>query len=333
MLIIAWLLLPAVVALAPRVLDVDGLARPGIERLKERGALVTEGLGGATLEDAVQSHEAVIVRSATTLTEALIDAGATASLRCIGRAGVGVDNIDTAAAAARGLPVVTSAGASTRAVVELTVAHLLQGARRLADADAAVQRGDFAAFKAGAAKSASELGGKRLGILGFGRIARETARVAAALGMRVAVCSPTADAESAAAVGARVVSSPGELFAECTHVALQCALTDGTRGLVDLDLIRSMPAESCGRHIINVARGGIAVEADVARALATGDLDVYAADVFDDEPGCRDSSPLFGKPGFFATPHIGAATSEAQVAVSLLVADRVMDALDDSGSS
>ena len=164
---------------APRVLDVDGLAPAGIARLRERGAVVTEGLGGASLAEAIVAHEAVIVRSASTLTKDLLSSGAAASLRCVGRAGVGVDNIDTAAAAALGLPVVTSAGASTRAVVELTIGHLLQAARRLGDADAAVKRGDFAAFKAGAARTASELGGKRLGLLGFGRRASASMRLVA----------------------------------------------------------------------------------------------------------------------------------------------------------
>ena len=164
---------------APRVLDVDGLAPAGIARLRERGAVVTEGLGAASLAEAIVAHEAVIVRSASTLTKDLLSSGAAASLRCVGRAGVGVDNIDTAAAAALGLPVVTSAGASTRAVVELTIGHLLQAARRLGDADAAVKRGDFAAFKAGAAETASELGGKRLGLLGFGRRASASMRLVA----------------------------------------------------------------------------------------------------------------------------------------------------------
>jgi phosphoglycerate dehydrogenase-like enzyme len=147
--------------------------------------------------------------------------------------------------------------------------------------------------------------------------------------MDVSVYSPGADAAAAAAVGAELAASPAALFASCTHVALQCALTDETRGLVDLELIRSMPGTG-PRVLVNVARGGVAVEADVAAALANGDLDAYATDVFDDEPGCRDSSPLFrgGAPGVFATPHVGAATREAQDGVARLVADRVMDALD-----
>ena len=154
-------------ALQPTVLVTDGLAPCGLDRLVERGAKVVEPDG--SLRDALASADAVIVRSATTLTAELI--AEAPSLRCIGRAGVGLDNIDLEAAAKRKIPVVTSAGASTRAVSELCMAHLLQCARGLIQADRAVSSGAFKAFKGSAASTAHELGGKRLGLLGFGRIA------------------------------------------------------------------------------------------------------------------------------------------------------------------
>ena len=156
-------------ALAPTVLVTDGLAPCGLERLAERGAKI-EDLAQRSLQDALTTADGVIVRSATTLTAELI--AEAPSLRCIGRAGVGLDNIDLEAAAKRKIPVVTSAGASTRAVSELCMAHLLQCARGLIQADKAVAQGAFKAFKGSAASTAHELGGKRLGILGFGRIAR-----------------------------------------------------------------------------------------------------------------------------------------------------------------
>ena len=156
-------------ALQPTVLVTDGLAPCGIERLAERGAKI-EDLSQRSLQDALRTADGVIVRSATTLTAELI--AEAPSLRCIGRAGVGLDNINLEAAAKRSIPVVTSAGASTRAVSELCMAHLLQCARGLIQGDRATQSGAFKAFKGRAASSAHELGGKRLGILGFGRIAR-----------------------------------------------------------------------------------------------------------------------------------------------------------------
>ena len=155
-------------ALQPTVLVTDGLAPCGLERLAERGAKI-EDLNERSLQDALQEADGVIVRSATTLTATLIEQAP--SLRCIGRAGVGLDNIDLEAAAKRKIPVVTSAGASTRAVSELCMAHLLQCARGLIQADRAVSSGAFKAFKGSAASTAHELGGKRLGLLGFGRIA------------------------------------------------------------------------------------------------------------------------------------------------------------------
>jgi D-3-phosphoglycerate dehydrogenase len=155
-------------ALTPTVLVTDGLAPCGLDRLAERGARVVE-LDGS-LRDALARADAVIVRSATTLTKELI--AEAPSLRCIGRAGVGLDNIDVDAAAKRKIPVVTSAGASTRAVSELCMAHLLQCARGLIQGDRATQSGAFKAFKGQAASCSHELGGKKLGLLGFGRIAR-----------------------------------------------------------------------------------------------------------------------------------------------------------------
>ena len=156
-------------ALQPTVLVTDGLAPCGLERLAERGAKIEE-LDERSLQEALSTADGVIVRSATTLTAELI--AQAPSLRCIGRAGVGLDNINLEAAAKRSIPVVTSAGASTRAVSELCMAHLLQCARGLIQGDRATQSGAFKAFKGRAASSAHELGGKRLGILGFGRIAR-----------------------------------------------------------------------------------------------------------------------------------------------------------------
>ena len=308
-------------ALQPTVLVTDGLAPCGLERLAERGAKIAE-LDGS-LQEALSSADGVIVRSATTLTATLIEQAP--SLRCIGRAGVGLDNIDLDAAAKRKIPVVTSAGASTRAVSELCMAHLLQCARGLIQADKAVANGAFKAFKGSAASTAHELGGKKLGLLGFGRIAREIAWLGVAFGMDVAAHSPSLDADEAYESGVLYADSPQALFARSTHVVLSCPLNDGTRNLVNRDLIEAMPSEECGRHLVNVARGGVAVESDIAACLAEGSLQSYATDVFAEEP-CV-ASPLFGLEGFSATPHIGAATREAQDAVSLMVVDRVMDEL------
>ena len=309
-------------ALTPTVLVTDGLAPCGLERLAERGARIEE-LDERSLQEALREADGVIVRSATTLTAQLI--AQAPSLRCIGRAGVGLDNIDLEAAAKRKIPVVTSAGASTRAVSELCMAHLLQCARGLIQGDRATQSGAFKAFKGQAASSAHELGGKRLGLLGFGRIAREIAWLCVAFGMDVAAFSPSLDADEAYESGVLFADSPQALFARSTHVVLSCPLNDGTRNLVGRELIESMPREDCGRHVVNVARGGIAVESDIAEALSDGTLQSYATDVFAEEP-CV-ASPLLGMEGFSATPHIGAATREAQDAVSLMVVDRVMDEL------
>ena len=154
---------------------------------------------------------------------------------------------------------------------------------------------------------------------------QEIAWLGVAFGMDVAAHSPSLDADEAYESGVLFADSPQSLFARSTHVVLSCPLNDGTRNLVDRSLIESMPSEDCGRHLVNVARGGVAVESDIATCLSDGSLTSYATDVFAEEP-CV-ASPLFGMNGFSATPHIGAATREAQDAVSLMVVDRVMDEL------
>ena len=157
------------------------------------------------------------------------------------------------------------------------------------------------------------------------RATQEIAWLCVAFGMDVAAHSPSLDADEAYESGVLFADSPQALFARSTHVVLSCPLNDGTRNLVDRNLIELMPSEDCGRHLVNVARGGVAVETDIAACLAEGSLQSYATDVFEEEP-CV-ASPLFGVDGFSATPHIGAATREAQDAVSLMVVDRVMDEL------
>ena len=138
------------------------------------------------------------------------------------------------------------------------------------------------------------------------RATQEIAWLCVAFGMDVAAFSPSLDADEAYESGVLYADSPQALFARSTHVVLSCPLNEGTRNLVGRDLIELMPSEECGRHLVNVARGGVAVESDIAICLNEGSLQSYATDVFAEEP-CVDS-PLFRMEGFSATPHIGAAT-------------------------
>ena len=178
-----------------------------------------------------------------------------------------------------------------------------------------------------------ELGGKRLGLLGFGRIAQGVARAATALGMEVDAHSPRADAAVAAALGVRLHASPEELFAACTHVSVHCALTERTAALVDASMLARMPQAAadgtpCGAHLVNMARGGIVVEEDAANLLRDGTLSSYCADVFEREPPSP-TNPLLRCDAFHGTPHVGGATLEAQSRVGTLIAESVLRALND----
>lgn len=291
-------------------------------RVVERHLSVAELAAGSLAE-----HDAVIVRSATTLDAGAIAAGAAGALRVIGRAGVGVDNIDVAAARHSGCWVLNTAGASTGSVVELTVAHLLGAARRVSYADRQLRSGVWAKGKLGG----HELRGKRLGLVGFGAIARGVAAAATALGMEVHATSPSASQAEASALGVTLQPGLDELFSTCTHVSLHCELNARTAHAVCARRLALMPSvapdgTACGSHLINLARGGIVDEDAAADALRDGTLASYSADVFCTEP-LPAASRLLGCDGFVGTPHVGGETAEAQERVGSQLARAVIAAL------
>ena len=319
------------------VLVTDGLAPAAISLLGSSGVRVVEQhYAKEDLGRALRDHDAVIIRSATTLDANIIATAAAGSLRVIGRAGVGVDNVDLDAARSAGCWVLNTPGASTASVVELTLAHMLAAARGLQDADQGLKsgrwlKGQIKLGASGGPRFGHELSGKRLGILGFGRIAQAQALSCKALGMSVHATSRNADAAAAAAIGVTLEASDIDLFSRCTHVVVLCALNEETRGLVDLRRMELMPecgadGTPCGSHLFNMARGGIVKEEDVAVALRDGVLSTYATDVFEQEPPPAES-PLLRCGNFYGTPHVGAATLEAQARVGESIVTSVLGAL------
>ena len=335
---LALLLAPCTLGMTlPRVLVTDGLAPAALSALSAGASVTDRHYSAAELAEGVLAdYDAVIIRSATVLSAGAIRAGAAGRLRVIGRAGVGVDNIELGAAAEGGCWVLNTPSASTASVVELTIAHLLAAARGLQTADYGMKSGKWlkGAIRMGTKggpKLGHELAGKRLGLLGFGRAARGVARVATALGMEVHANSPSPDAALAAELGVTIEPSVESLFSECSHVVVLCALTDETRELIDRRMLERMPqlgadGTPCGSHLVNMARGGIVVEEDAATALGEGVLSTYSTDVFAVEPPSPEN-PLLRCDGFFGTPHVGGATLEAQARVGLQIADAVLVAL------
>ena len=261
---------------------------------------------------ALADFDAVVVRSATKMVSDAIEASCKEGrLGFIGRAGVGVDNIDIEAATRNGVVVCNTPGASTNSVVELTIGHLIASTRFVARADRALRAGDWAKKRL----RGSELGGKRLGLVGFGRIARGVAELARGMGMEVNAFDPYVSSEDAAELGCLMHDDIDGLFKACTHISVHCNLSQDTHHLVNRNRLALMPGRgadgtACGNHVVNCARGGIVDEAAVLDALDSGILSSAALDVFEVEPAIGNA--LLQHDRFHGSPHIGAATLEAQ---------------------
>jgi D-3-phosphoglycerate dehydrogenase len=300
-----------------RILVAEAIAPEGVEVLRARHEVdVRPDLSAAELREAIATYDGLVVRSQVQVDAPLIEAAP--RLQVIGRAGVGVDNVDVDAATRAGVTVVNAPTGNTIAAAEHTIALLLAVARRIAAADASVRRGEWARSRF----QGVELRGKTLGIIGLGKIGMAVADRARALEMTLLGTDPFVTAEQAALRGVELVDDE-TLLARSDVVTVHVPLTRATRSLIDGGAIERMKP---GAIVLNVARGGIVDEAALAAALREGRLGGAGIDVFDAEP--PKGSPLLDAPSAVLTPHLGASTAEAQVAVSTEVAEQVLDVLD-----
>lgn len=305
-----------------RVLATDRISREGLAPLAgdDRLEVVQEDDSASPrfLEELGRSH-ALLVRSATRVTGELL--AHAPLLRAVGRAGVGVDNIDLAACTERGVAVFNAPAGNTVSAAELAFALILASMRRVAEADRSVRSGEWARSRF----SGMELQGKTLGLVGAGRIGGEVARRARAFQMRILIHDPFLTPE-------RVVELEGEgaelddLLRAADVVTLHVPLTDSTRGLLDRRRLALMKPTA---HLVNASRGGVVDEEALAEALAEGRLGGAALDVFAGEP-LQAESPLRDAPHLILTPHLGASTLEAQERVATEVAHAVRRALLDA---
>jgi D-3-phosphoglycerate dehydrogenase len=299
-----------------KVLVAEPLGQAGLDRLaQEHEVDVRLNLAREELLGLLPDYDALIVRSQVQVDGAAIAAGT--RLKVVGRAGVGVDNIDVAAATSAGIAVVNAPTANTLAAAEHTMALMLVLARRVASADASVRRGEWRR----ADFMGTELGGKTLGILGLGRVGLAVADRARAFAMNLLGSDPLVSAEAAATYGVRLVDVD-ELLRESDVVTLHVPLVAQTRGLINAPRLGRMKR---GALLINVARGGVVDESALAVALTSGQLGGAAIDVFAHEP--LGDSPLLSAPNTVLTPHLGASTAEAQARASLEVVQGVLDVL------
>ena len=303
----------------PRVLIADKLEAPGLELLAAAGIEVDNrpGLTGDALKAAIRNADALICRSQPKLTaEYFADTG---KLRAIARAGVGVDNIDVAAATRKGVVVMNTPGGNTVSAAEHTVALLLALARRIPAADAVMKAGGWDRNKF----VGTEVAGKALGVVGLGRIGREVARRAAGLDMKVIVLDPFVTAAKVAELGYGIAANLDELLPKVDFLTIHVPLGADTKSLIGARELSLMKKTA---RVLNVARGGIVDEKALADALAAGTIAGAGVDVFTAEPIVADN-PLLKAPNVVLTPHLGASTLEAQESVALEAAQLIADFL------
>lgn len=302
-----------------KILVCDGLEQAGVERLRSAAEVVNEqpSISAADLGEIIGDYDALIVRSKTKVTADLIERGR--SLRVIGRAGTGVDNIDVAAATRRGIVVMNAAAGNTVTTAEHTVAMLMALARQIPQAVASTKAGRWEKNRF----LGVELMGKTLGVIGLGRIGSVVASRARAFEMNVLAYDPYFTREAARDLGIEMASLD-EIFARADFITLHTPLTDETRGIIDAAAIAKMKP---GVRLINCARGGLIVESDLAAAIRSGKVAGAALDVFEQEPTPADN-PLLALDQVITTPHLGASTQEAQLGVATMIAEQILDFLE-----
>ena len=268
------------------------------------------GLAGDALVAALAGRQALLVRGQTKVTADVLTKAS--GLRVVARAGAGVDNVDTKAAAAAGVAVYNAPGANAVSVAELTWGLIFALLRHIPEADATTRRGGWEKTRL----AGVEINGRTLGVIGLGFVGREVARVGVALGCRVLGHDPDPAAAPILAGCERV--DVERIFAECDIVSLHAPLSSATRHLANAERLSRMRP---GAYLINAARGGLVDEAALVDALRGGRLGGAALDVFEQEPPT--DSPLFALPNVVLTPHLGAATAEAQERAALMAAEAV----------
>jgi D-3-phosphoglycerate dehydrogenase len=301
------------------VLVTDNVSAEGLEPLRADDRFdVVEIADSAdpAFAEALPSAHGLIVRSATKVRRDMLAKGS--ALRVIGRAGVGVDNIDLDAATERGVAVLNAPAGNTVSAAELTMALILSMVRRVAEADASVRDGEWARSRF----KGAELRGRTLGLVGAGRIGSEVARRCRAFGMHVVACDPYLTDERAAEIQVERVDLDAVLTG-ADVISLHVPLTDSTRGMIDAEALSRMKS---GAFLVNVARGGVVDEAALAQALHDGRLAGAALDVYTNEP-LEEDSALREAPNLVLTPHLGASTTEAQELVATEIAEAVRAAL------
>jgi D-3-phosphoglycerate dehydrogenase len=299
--------------LMAKILVTDGMAIEGLELLKAAGHIVdNKKVSADELLKLIGEYDGLVVRSATQVTDAVLTAGAP-MLKVVGRAGVGVDNIDLPSATSHGVIAMNAPMGNIISAAEHTIGMIFASARMIPQAHAKLTKGEWDK------KSfvGLELDGKTLGIVGLGKIGKHVAQVLQAAGMNIIAYDPFLSPEVAKDLRIESVSVE-QLLVRADFVTLHTPLTEQTRNLINAERLKTMKKSA---RIVNVARGGIIDEVALAAALKAGTIGGAAIDVFAEEP-IPAGHPLQGLPNCIVTPHLGASTEEAQVKVSVDIANQ-----------
>jgi D-3-phosphoglycerate dehydrogenase len=276
-------------------------------------------MDGETLLKEISAYDALMVRGRTKAVKEVVEAGASGSLKVIGRAGIGVDNVDIETAAKLGIPVVNAPTGSTASVAELAIGHMLALSRHLSKADMTMKKGEWIKKQL----KGNELGGKTLGLVGCGNIGRLTGKFAQAFGMNVIGYDPFISKEDLKKDEIEKIDELAELMGKADFISLHLPHIPKTHHIVNKQMISKMKPTAC---IINCARGGTVDEKALYTALKNGKIAGAGLDVYEQEP--PKDSPLLQLDNIMLTPHIGANTKEGQIRAGTVCAEQILKVLD-----
>jgi D-3-phosphoglycerate dehydrogenase len=302
-----------------KILVSDKMAEEAMQVLKDAGHEITyEEYDADTLLKEISKYDALMVRSRTKAIKDVVEAGAKGNLKVIGRAGIGVDNIDIETAGKNGIPVVNSPTGATASVAELTVGHMLALSRHIARADKTMKKGEWAKKQL----KGFELDGKTLGLIGTGNIGKYTAKLSMCFGMKVIGYDPFISKEDMAKDNIEKIEELRDLMEKSDYISLHLPHIPPTHHIVNAEMIAKMKPSA---FLINCARGGTVDEKALYGALKNRKIAGAALDVYESEP--PENSPLFDLDNVVLTPHIGANTKEGQIKAGTVCAEQVVKVL------
>ncbi len=303
-----------------KVLITDKMAEEAIQLLKDAGHEVTfDEMDHDTLLQEVEKYDALMVRGRTKVVTEIVNAASKGNLKVIGRAGIGVDNVDIETAGKHGIPVVNAPTGATTSVAELTIAHMLSLSRNITKADGTMKKGEWAKKQL----RGNELNGKTLGLIGTGNIGKLTGKIARCFGMKIIGYDPFISKEDMAKDGIEKIKDLGVLISSSDFISLHLPHTPKTHYIVNEEMISKMKPTAC---IINCSRGGTVDEKALYNALKNGKIAGAGIDVFEKEP--PENSPLLQLENVVLTPHLGANTKEGQIRAGTICAEQIIKVLD-----